>query len=99
MVMPAGARRVRFTPASAESDASADFVLPDVANAALAEWFGTQMPKHGWDKGEDLGGALLFLHRTQLSARHASEGLKRTATVLFDPENGGDFTMIVEAPR
>ena len=100
--VPAGAELVAFIPPTDDEDASADFTMVGVSSEALFDWFKAQMPKHGWDEGEERGGSLIFLHATELSARFASEGLKRTATVHFDtidaPDGGVSFTLLVEAP-
>lgn len=98
IVVPAGATLVRFSPATPDADASADFRLAGADGAALGAWFQDQLPALGWERGDDLDGALLFLHGSQLSARHAGEGLKRSATILFAPGEEIDFTLIVEAP-
>jgi hypothetical protein len=102
VVVPAGAELVAFTPAVEDEDAAADYIVPGISDEDLSAWFLKQMPLHGWDDGEDRGGSLIFLHTTELSARFASEGLKRTATVHFDtidaPEGATSFSILAEAP-
>ena len=97
--VPIGAERVEFIEATENSDARADYTMADVDDETIAAWFLEQMPEHGWDEGEErTGGGLVFLHEDQISERYASEGLKRTATVIFDTlEDDVDFSLLVEA--
>jgi hypothetical protein len=97
VVVPAGATLVRFSPATADTDARADYAMEDADAEALAAWFLEELPQAGWGTGRDSDGALIFLHRDELSARHADEGLKRTLTVFLDSVDDADFSLVVEA--
>ena len=99
VVVPAGAKLVESTAASAGADARADYRIDGVDAGALSTWFAEHLPQAGWGAPEDRDGALVFLHETELSARHASLGQKRTVTVIFDLTDEVDFTLLVEAPR
>ena len=98
--VPIGADLVEFVEATDDGDARADYVMQDTDDDAIAAWFLEQMPEHGWDEGDERdGGGLVFLHGEQLSGRYASEGLKRTATVILDTfDDNVDFSLLVEAP-
>jgi len=99
VVVPAGAELVDATDADADADARADYRIDGVEAEGLSAWFAEHMPEAGWSAPEERDGALVFLHETELSARHASLGQKRTATVIFDLTDDVDFTLLVEAPK
>lgn len=99
IVVPAGAELVDEAAATDDTDARADYRIEGVDAAELSEWFGAHMPDAGWGEPEERDGALVFIHTTQLSARHATVGQKRTATVFFGLEEGADFTLLVEAAK
>lgn len=97
--VPIGAEMVEFFPASEVGDARADYSMPGVDDDEIGAWFIEWMPEHGWDDGDERdGGGLVFLHTEEISDRYASEGLKRTATVILDTLNDNiDFSLLVEA--
>jgi len=99
--VPIGARPITTIPATAEADARVDFALPaDTSVEDMTAWFREQMAEHGWEEGEEREDALVFLHGEQLSARHASEGLERSAMVLFDTlSEEADFSVLAEAAK
>lgn len=99
--VPIGARAVEIVTATAESDARVDFALPEGTSAEeITAWFREQMPELGWEESEERDGAVIFLHTEQLSARHADQGIERTAMVLFDTlSDEADFTVLAEAAK
>lgn len=99
--VPIGARAVEVVSATAETDARVDFALPEGTTAEeMTAWFREQMPEMGWEESEERDGAVIFLHTEQLSARHAGEGVERTAMVLFDTlSDEADFTVLAEAAK
>lgn len=99
IVVPAGAELIEITAATDDADARADYRIADVDAEALSAWFAEHWPAAGWGEPEDRDGALVFVHTKALSARHASVGQKRSATVVFDLDEGIDFTLLVEAPK
>ncbi|MCE7938213.1 MAG: hypothetical protein DYG90_06360 [Chloroflexi bacterium CFX6] len=99
VVVPAGAELIEITAATDDADARADYRIADVDAAALSAWFAEHWPEAGWGEPEDRDGALVFEHAEQLSARHATVGQKRSATVVFGLDEGIDFTLLVEAPK
>ncbi len=101
IVVPAAAELVDFVEAGEETDARADYRIEveGVDSEVLYEWFVTQMMEQGWGEPEDRDGALIFLHETELGARFADLGQKRTATVIFDLTDEVDFSILAEAPN
>lgn len=99
IVVPAGAELVDSTAATDDTDARADYRIDDVEAGDLSDWFATHLQDAGWEAPDDRDGALVFIHSEQLSARHATVGQKRTATVFFGLEEGADFTLLVEAAK
>lgn len=101
IAVPIGARAVEVIEATEDADARVDFELPpDTTVEEMTAWFREQMPEHGWEESEERDGALVFLHDDEISARYASEGLKRTATVLFDTlSDDADFSVLAEAAK
>jgi len=98
VVVPAGAELIDYV--APDPDARADYHMAGVDYETLNAWFRDQLPRVGWDEGKDTDGALMFLHTTQLSARYAGVGLKRTATIFFEEtDEGVDFSLLVEAPE
>ena len=99
--VPLAARAVEVVSATADTDVRVDFALPDDVDVdEVMAWYSEQMPLHGWDEGEERQGGLVFLNKTQLSARYAGEGLKRTATILFDTlSDDVDFSVLAEAAK
>jgi len=99
--VPIGARVVEVVTATAESDARVDFALPEgTTTEAMTAWFRERMPEMGWEESDERDGAVIFLHTEQLSARHAGEGIERTAMVLFDTlSDEADFTVLAEAAK
>ena len=103
IVAPAGAELVEQHEATDDNDASADFVISGFDSDELSAWFEERWPVAGWVYRDERDGALFFEHGKDLSARFASEGLKRTASVYFDTvedlEDGQTgFSIVVEAP-
>jgi len=98
--VPLGARRDEFEAATEETDALAHFEIDGVDQGELEAWFREHMAEHGWREDESAAaGGLVFEHESQQSARFASEGLPRTASVIFETlDEDHDFTLIVEAP-
>jgi len=99
VVVPSSAELVDSTPATDDTDARVDYRIDGVETDELQAWFTKHMPALGWDEPEARDDALVFLHTRDLSARHAGLGQKRTAMVVFDLEDGVDFTLLVEAPK
>jgi len=99
--VPLGARVVEVVAATEDADARVDFALPDdVTEDDVTAWFREQMPEHGWAESEERDGAVVFLHTEELSARHADEGLERTAMVLFETlSEEADFSVLAEAAK
>lgn len=99
IVVPAGAVLVGRVPAGAENDARADYRVDGIDPETLGAWFVAELPAAGWGEAEDRDGVLVFLHGTELSERYAGIGQKRTATLILAPDEGIDFTLLVEAPQ
>lgn len=101
IVVPIGARVVETIEATDDADARIDFALPpDTTIDDMTAWFREQMPEQGWEESEERDGALVFLHDDQISERYASEGLKRTALILFDTlSDDVDFSVLAEAAK
>ena len=101
IVVPAAAELVEAIEAGEDTDARADYRIEveGVDAEALYEWFSTELPKLGWGEPEDRDGALIFLHETELSQRFAELGQKRTATLIFEPTEDIDVSILVEAPN
>lgn len=99
--VPIGARTIDVIEATEDTDARVDFALPEGTTIQeMTAWFREQMPEHGWEESEERDGAVVFLHGEQLSARHASQGLERTAMVLFDTlSEEADFSVLAEAAK
>ncbi|MCB0216380.1 MAG: hypothetical protein H6648_09435 [Caldilineae bacterium] len=101
IVVPAAAELVELVEAGEDTDARADYRIDveGVDGDALYAWFSTELPKLGWGEPEDRDGALIFLHETELGQRFAELGQKRTATLIFDPTDDIDVSILVEAPN
>ena len=100
VVVPAGATLTDFEPATGDADARADYHMDGIDPQSLRDWFSKELPAVGWAQGRDMEGSLMFLHTTQLSARYAREGLKRTCMVHFEStDDGVDFAVIAEEPE
>jgi len=84
LVIPAAARLLEASPATAEEDAAVHLAMAGTDAKELAEWFTVELERLGWVLDEEHDGDLVFEHTSQLSARFAQEGLKRSATVLFE---------------
>lgn len=99
VVVPAGAELKDYTPPTDSADARADYILGGVDLDVVRQWFLEQMPALGWDDGKSSDGSIIFLHTSQVSARYAREGLRRTATVhMEETDDGVQFTLLVEEP-
>lgn len=99
VVIPGGAELIEYVEPTESSDARADYLMPDSEASEIRNWFREQMPEVGWDEPTTRDGALIFIHSTQLSQRFAREGLRRTATVVFDESDEAlTITLIVEEP-
>ncbi len=94
VVVPAGAKLVTFTPAAEDGAAQAEYFIADLDADDARDWFRKHMVEAGWTQPEELDGALLFAHRTELSAQSARQGYRRSALLLFESQADGVSVVI-----